>query len=175
MDRTPRDMKEWMTQQERNIRYLQRFRQTGTVVSITADALVAHSGAPTRAGVGRTTGWFFDAGVTESVSAAMSMPSSVPPQVSVLWFNPAVSTGDVRWSVEVVSLSAGGDVTSPGVVASVQAAAGPQNVLVETVVPVSITTGGLRSLVVSRVGGHVADTLPNDAVLVAVVLHPGTG
>lgn len=123
----------------------------------------------------RGSGWRFDASTQERIAAHFGgIPVGWSTVDVILWWqNESSGSGDVMWNVEYRS-NAAGETTSVAVpsVGTQTVTAGGQYVLVKTTcaTSVSVDPDELQQIRVSRIAGNAADTLANDATLLAVQL-----
>jgi hypothetical protein len=119
--------------------------------------------------------WLLDATTAESVLAQADLPPWWQTyDVVLLWTNAGTGTGDVQWRYGHHAVAADGSVgTGATFAAAVTTPAGSQNVVrqstLATAVPVSPALSSV-AVQVARIANDAADTLPNDAGLVALIL-----
>jgi hypothetical protein len=150
-------------------------------IHVPASLMVASFGAPSLVGIGSSgdkaaVAWLLDAATHENVSAQTVIPAGwATVNVNFYWTNAGAGAGDVQWSLRVEGAFGHGDtlgsaLSAPFTGASVAPA---QNVVKgeQFATGLPVTPGKMFGLLMQRDGGNAADTLGNDAALIAVEIR----
>ncbi len=127
---------------------------------------------------GRRKGWSFDQATNESIQSALFIPLTFPDQIKVTyyWINNGTGTGSVAWDFVYTFLVDGADVGTAETFAGLlpQVASAREILKVSSfTTTVSVTKNSLMSFRVFRNASSAPDTLPNDALLLMVVISEG--
>lgn len=146
------------------------------VIRLSMQDFFALVGAPTQGIVNsQHVAWSFDPATEELIYASVRIPRQWQKvNVRILWANSGAGSGDVVWKAEFNGLGVGGSLGSaPEYVATTTETAGAQDVLVESVLEsgVFLADGEWLSLALGRAAANAADTLANDAAIVAVTIE----
>lgn len=143
---------------------------SANVISVPGSAFSNTGGSATLSNVNRVIVGALDSTNIEWMSAPVSIPDDwTTADVTLRWANGGAGAGDVVWQVGLNNLST--SISAAAMSSSVTATAGSQNAIIETTIAtgVSVSTGS-GGVVVNRQATDAADTLGNDAYLVAVRL-----
>ena len=148
------------------------------IVFSSAD-LEANAGTPAvgNIGGGRRTVWLLDAVATESMQAEVYVPPAygVRVRATLVWSNAGAGAGDVVWNLGYFN---GADATNLNAIdaggANFTVTAPAQDVQKNSVVPTDLVVvpGSILYVRIQRTATDAADTLANDAALIAVILTP---
>lgn len=116
--------------------------------------------------------WRFDSSANEAVSFGVDVPKHWTTfDVILEWTNLSSGSGDVVWRADVTSTADGGSLSTPSGGTSATVTAPAQDVLETSTVESGVSRSDNHTVcVVTRIASDVADTLGNDAGLVAVKL-----
>jgi hypothetical protein len=134
-------------------------------------------GAPTRDGLISSiywSAWLLDAATVEGVGAVGMVPTSwATVGVDIWWTNAGAGSGNVRWEVFFDDKADAATLATHTADHDAAIAAPSQNVLKKSVVVAShaVVPGELFNVMVRRDAADGADTLANDAALLAVVVR----
>lgn len=145
-----------------------------SAVFISASEMHESGGAPSRSSVSNVApAWAMDSASLERVSGILFVPDGwTSANVTLYWTNLGVGAGDVRWRLDY-NLATDGDTIGLTSAAAGTQTAPAQNV-VETVslaAGLAVTAGEMLSLGVLRFATDAADTLPNDAGIIGLLVE----
>jgi hypothetical protein len=142
---------------------------------IPAGAFAAVNGSPSLSGVAfRWPAWFFDATAEEHIAAPARFPADwVTVDVDIQWTNVGTGTGDVVWEVFIDTAAVAGSLATSGTSGRVTATAPSQNVRARSIAITGLTINhaDLKNIRVLRRAGDAADSLANDAAVLAISLR----
>lgn len=150
--------------------------KSGDYLFISAGAFGANGGSPSNDSLGGSAysanSWLLDADSLEQVGVNVDLPTFwTTANVEVYWANAGAGSGDVVWGLQINSLTTGETIAfSPLIDTTVTATAGARNVITATTLAtaLSVTSGDMWFVNVYRKGADAADTLTNDAGMLAV-------
>jgi len=168
------------TKQSMNVAATAQTENFGEVpIILGSSSFSANSGSPVIGQVGgtRRNGWLFDASSIEAVAGQILIPTFWGPRakVTIVWTNAGAGSGDVVWNFSTFNGSNGDNLNSgDGGSGDVTVIAPAQDIQKNTVISASlaVTPGDILYMRVIRQGTNVADTLPNDCCLLAVIVEP---
>lgn len=146
------------------------------VIVIGPSSMTAVVGSPATAAIGatpRVAGWLLDAATTEIVAGQIWIPPAWGSLTAdFYWTNAGAGSGNVAWRFDLSGLPDGSTLPDPASGTLVVSAAPAQNTLKRSfLAPTPLAApDGLAAFECIRVATDAADTLANDAALVAVVL-----
>lgn len=118
--------------------------------------------------------WLFDGASEEQIAAQTFVPMGwATLNVELWWTNAGAGSGNVRWDVRYDDVADGGSLAGHSADGVLDVAAPAQNVLKKSTLIAGhvCVPGELARILVFRDGDHGADTLANDAAVLAAVLR----
>lgn len=141
-------------------------------IRLGAPSLEITAGAPSLTTLNaRWRAWLLDAASTEQVTGYLLIPAAwATINVTLWWYNAGVNSGDVVFRAVQLSEPAGDALNASVATMDLTGTAGAQDVLVKSTFGSTFTpiSGELAAIAIQRQGGAAADTLANDAGLLAV-------
>jgi hypothetical protein len=128
-------------------------------------------GTPNLGLLARTAAYMMDAIATEDVGGVTTIPNTwTAMHVDLVWANAGAGTGACAWRFDISPVTTGAAAPDPASGSIITATAGAANIITTTRLATGITApDGLAAFEVVRIGGDAADTLANDAGIIAVV------
>lgn len=141
-----------------------------------ASRFTVASGSPAMGVIAKVPVMLFDAAVNEIASVSTDVPAGwATYNVNLWWVNAGAGSGAVRWRLDVANLADGVTLTDPTTAGTQPTpTALAQNVVETTAMRTTAQTAptDAQALVLElvRLGGDAADTLPNDAGVLGLML-----